>query len=165
MNYRLLILSGGLALAGCGEAPAPAPKKESPASFPAGEWEVTTVTQDVRSTDGSTPSTVHKAGATSVAKLCGAPGPEPDPTRFTEKGDKCSADSAYARGGRLNIAYKCDRPGKGMVMTTIDGKYDSTSFEIATAVGSYFTGAGDYALEQRIKGKRLGDCPPATAAG
>ena len=51
-------------------------------------------------------------------------------------------------------------------MPTIDGKYDATTFEVATSVGSYFTGAGDYVMTQRIKGKRIGDCTPgATAAG
>ena len=165
MSVRMMVVAIGLTLASCEEAPV-VEDKAPPATFPAGEWEVSTLTETLKSADRESPATIHKAGATSVARVCAAPGPKPDPALFVETGDKCTADSAYARNGRVNLAYKCDRPGKGLVMPTIDGKYDATTFEVATAVGSYFTGLGDYVMTQRIKGKRLGDCTPgATAAG
>jgi len=155
----------GLTLAACGEAPAPvAADTAPPATFPAGEWEVSTLTETLKSADREAPATIHKAGATSVARVCAAPGPKPDPALFVETGDTCTTTSAYAKKGRVNLAYNCTRPGKGMVMPTIDGKYDATTFEVATSVGSYFTGLGDYVMTQRIKGKRLGDCTPAAKA-
>ena len=163
MNRFHMMLAVSLTLAGCGgEAPAPvAENKAPPATFPAGEWEVSTLTETLKAADSATPATIHKVGATLVAKVCAAPGPKPDPALFVETGDKCSTTTAYAKNGRVNLAYKCDRPGKGMVMPVIDGKYDADTFEVATAVGSYFTGLGDYVMTQRIKGKRLGDCAPA----
>ena len=162
-----MMLAMCFTLAACGEAPAPvAEDKAPPATFPAGEWEVSTLTETLKGADRDAPATIHKAGATAVAKVCAAPGPKPDPALFVETGDKCTTTSAYAKNGRVNLAYNCTRPGKGMVMPTIDGKYDATTFEVATAVGSYFTGLGDYVMTQRIKGKRLGDCtPPAQPAG
>ena len=168
MNRRTLMIAMLLPLSACGgETAKPAAEDQAPpTSFPAGEWEVSTLTESLKSADKSTPATIHKAGATLVAKVCAAPGPKPDPALFVETGDKCSTTSAYARNGRVNLAYKCDRPGKGMVMPTIDGNYDSDTFEVAVSTGSYFAGAGDYVMTQRIKGKRLGDCTPgAVAAG
>ena len=161
-----IMVAISLTLVACGgEAPAPvAEDKAPPATFPAGEWEVSTLTESLKSADKSTPATIHKAGATLVAKVCAASGPKPDPALFVETGDKCTTTSAYAKNGRVNLAYNCTRPGKGMVMPTIDGKYDATSFEVATAVGSYFSADGDYVMTQRIKGKRLGDCAPAAKA-
>ena len=160
-----MMLAVSLTLAGCSEAPAPvAEDKAPPATFPAGEWEVSTLTETLKAADQSAPATIHKVGATLVAKVCAAPGPKPDPALFVETGDKCSTTTAYAKNGRVNLAYKCDRPGKGIVMPVIDGKYDADTFEVATAVGSYFTGLGDYVMTQRIKGKRLGDCAPAAKA-
>ena len=166
MNRFHMMLAVSLTLAGCGgEAPAPvAEDKAPPATFPAGEWEISTLTETLRAADKSAPATIHKAGATLVAKVCAAPGPKPDPDLFVETGDKCTTTSAYAKNGRVNLAYNCTRPGKGMVMPVIDGKYDADTFEVATAVGSYFTGLGDYVMTQRIKGKRLGECTPGIKA-
>ena len=166
MTYRHMLLAVSLTLAGCGgDAPAPvAEDKAPPATFPAGEWEISTLTETLKAADAAAPATIHKAGATNVAKVCAAPGPKPDPALFVETGDKCTTTSAYARNGRVNLAYNCTRPGKGMVLPVIDGKYDADTFEVATAVGSYFTGLGDYVMTQRIKGKRLGECTPGIKA-
>ena len=160
-----MIVAIGLTLAACGEAPAPvAADIAPPATFPAGEWEVSTRTETLKSADREAPATIHKAGATSVAKVCAAPGPKPDPALFVETGDTCTTTSAYARKGRVNLIYSCTRPGKGMVSPTIDGNYDATTFEVVAVVGSSFSGQGDYVMNQQIKGKRLGDCTPAARA-
>ncbi len=169
MNARhFLMIAALLPLSACGgETAKPAAEvKAPPATFPAGEWEVSTLTESLKSADKSTPATIHKEGATKVAKVCAAPGDKPDPALFVEAGDKCSTTTAYARNGRVNLAYNCTRPGRGMVMPTIDGKYATDTFEVAAAVGTYFKADGDYIMTQRIKGKRLGDCTPgAKAAG
>ncbi len=161
MNARYLMVAMLLPLSACGgETAKPAEDQAPPAAFPAGEWEFSTLTETLKSADKSTPATIHKQGETKVAKVCAAPGAKPDPALFVETGDKCSTTTAYARNGRVNLAYNCTRPGRGMVMPTIDGKYDSDTFEVAASVGSYFKADGDYIMTQRIKGKRLGDCTP-----
>ena len=161
-------LVASLTLAACGsEAPKPVVEEPAaPAIFPAGQWEVTTLTESLKSADGAAPGTIHHAGATTVAKVCAAPGPKPDPALFVETGDKCDTTTAYAKNGRVNLAYQCNRAGKGKVAATIDGKYSTDTFEVVTAIGSYFSGSGDYSMTQRLTGKRLGDCAAsAKAAG
>ena len=39
-----------------------------------------------------------------------------------------------------------------------------TTFEVVVITGTYFAGSGDYALTQKMTGKRIGDCPPEGAA-
>jgi hypothetical protein len=153
-------------LAACSGGEPEKPKETAPpATFPAGEYEVTTVTESLKSTDGSTPATIHSVGATKVAKICAAPGPKPDPAVFAETGDTCDTATAYARDGRLNLVYNCERAPRGKVAVTVDGNYDATSFEVAAATGSYFKANGDYSMTQRLKGKRLGDCTAPKASG
>ena len=168
MDHRQMMPALLLTLAACGPtAKPPAPDQPAKlAAFPNGEWEVSTTTETLKSADNFAPATKAKVGATTVAKVCAAPGPKPDPALFTQAGDQCTPTSNYAKDGRLNISYNCTRPGNGLLTPTLDGNYDATTFEVAVATGTYFSGQGDYVLTQRIKGKRLGDCTPgAKAAG
>jgi hypothetical protein len=148
-------------LAACGgEAPKPAEEaKAKPDSFPAGEWEITALTETLKPADQFAPATKHKEGVTETAKVCSPAGPQPSPALFADKGDSCTATSAYSKRGRINTSYNCQRPGQGLLTLTLDGKYDADTFEVAVATGTYFKGQGDYVLTQLIKGKRLGDCP------
>jgi hypothetical protein len=167
MIRALMIAAPLLALAACdSDTPAPvAEEAAAPATFPAGEWEVTFVTESLRSADHSTPATMFKEGVPFVTKACAAAGPKPDPVLFIEKGDKCTAQMNYAKDGRLNIGYTCTRPGhEGEVRPTLDGKYDATTFEAEMSTGTYFSGNGDYVMTQHLKGKRLGDCAPGAKA-
>lgn len=166
IRHKMLASIGLVALlvplAGCGgEAPKAAetvPAK--PAIFPAGEWEVSALTESLKGQDQFAPATGHKVGVTETSKVCSPPGPVPAPALFSDKGDDCTANSSYAKRGRINMSYNCQRPGQGLLTLTFDGKYDADSFEVLVATGTYFSGQGDYVLTQRIKGKRLGDCAP-----
>ncbi len=166
-NRMMILLALTLPLAACNEAAAPAPAEEKgpPALFVPGEYEVTALTETLKSADQFSPATKHQVGATDVSKICSPAGPKPAPALFADKGDSCTATSDYAKDGRINMSYNCQRPGQGLLTLTFDGKYDDQSFEVAVATGTYFSGQGDYVLTQRIKGKRLGDCaaPPAKA--
>lgn len=166
-NHSYLILALLLPLAGCDDAPAPvAQEKGPPAIFPAGEYEVTALTETLKKADAFAPATKHKVGQSDVQKICSPAGPKPAPALFADKGDTCTATSDYAVNGRINMSYNCQRPGHGLLTLTFDGKYDEQSFEVEVATGTYFSGQGDYVLTQRLKGKRLGDCAaPAKAAG
>ncbi len=166
MTIRHMMLAVMLPLAACGpDAAAPAAEDSAPpATFPAGQWEVSALTETLKGADNFTPATAHKAGVTDVSTICSPPGAKPDSTLFSDKGDVCTATSDYAKGGRINMSYNCQRPGQGLLTLTLDGKYDADTFEVAVATGTYFSGQGDYVLTQRIKGKRLGDCPAAAAA-
>ena len=167
MNRNHLMLALLLVLPGCGsEAPAPVPEEKGPpAIFPAGEWEVTALTETLKSADNFTPATKHKAGSTDVQKICSPAGPKPAAALFADKGDSCTSTSDYAKDGRINMSYNCQRPGHGLLTLTFDGKYDADTFEVEVATGTYFSGQGDYVLTQRLKGKRLGDCAAPAKAG
>ncbi|WP_309601905.1 DUF3617 family protein [Sphingomonas sp.] len=156
-----------LPLAACGsEAPAPvAADKGPPAIFPAGNYEVSALAETLKAADQFTPATKHKVGQTEVRTICSPAGDKPAVALFSDTGDTCTATSDYAKNGRINMSYNCQRPGQGLVTLTFDGKYDEQSFEVAVATGTYFSGQGDYVLTQRIKGKRLGDCAAPAKAG
>jgi len=166
MNRNHLLLGVLLVLPGCGsEAPAPvADAKGPPATFPAGEYEITALTKTLKAADQFSPATRHKVGASETSKICSPAGPKPDVRLFADKGDTCTATSDYAKDGRINMSFNCQRPGQGLLTLTLDGNYTADSFEVAVATGTYFSGQGDYVLTQRIKGKRLGDCPVAAKA-
>ena len=167
INRTYLTLAALLALPGCdSDAPAPtAQEKGPPATFPAGEYEVSALTETLKAADQFTPATRHKVGATDVQKICSPAGAKPSPALFADKGDTCTATSDYAKDGRINMSYNCQRPGQGLLTLTFDGKYDDSSFEVEVATGTYFSGQGDYVLTQRIKGKRIGDCAAPAKAG
>ena len=163
----LTMLALVLPLAGCDDAPAPVVEaKAAPAAFRPGEYEVTALTETLKAADQFAPATKHKPGQSDVQKICSPAGPKPSPALFADKGDTCTATSDYAKNGRINMSYNCQRPGQGLLTLTFDGKYDDQGFEVAVATGTYFSGQGDYVLTQRLKGKRLGNCAaPAKAAG
>ncbi|MEO7813907.1 MAG: DUF3617 family protein [Sphingomicrobium sp.] len=166
LNRHFMMFALLLPLAACNEAPAPAPSAEDkgpPAQFVPGQYEVSALTETLKSADQFSPATRHKVGATDVQTICSPAGPKPAPALFADKGDRCTATSEYAKDGRINMSYNCQRPGQGLLTLTFDGKYDAQSFEVEVATGTYFSGQGDYVLTQRIKGKRLGDCAAAPA--
>lgn len=171
---RILLLGAALAaLAGCDSAPPANTAKEAPpATFPGGEYEITTKVESLKSADGTAPATALKEGATVVEKICSKDGATPDPALFTARGDKCTAQTEYAKNGRMNLSYTCSRPGHpGQVIDTIDGKYDAKGFEAAASTGTYFSGSGDYVMTRHLTAKRVGDClaaedrPPSKKAG
>lgn len=153
-----------LALAACGgEAPVAEQAEVKPAAFPAGEWEIASTVEVLRSTDNTTPATDLKQGETTTTRVCiGEEGGKPDLAALLPVDDSCSGTSVYARKGRISASYTCNRPNRGQVMPTMDGQYTADTLTAVISTGTYFSGTGDYALTQKLAGKRLGDCP-ATA--
>ena len=158
--------AAALALAACGsEAPKAEQEAAPPATFPTGEWEVTSTVDGLTSTDGTTPLVKVKKGDTATRKACITDAKELA-ALFTAQDDDCKAQTAYARGGNVNSAYTCKRPGQGgTVNPTVYGKYTADSFNITVNTGTQFSGNGDYELREKAVGKRLGDCSAAPAAG
>ena len=103
---RMLVLGASLlALAACGGESA-APKTEAqakPAKLPAGEWEVTSTVQSLRSADNSTPAIDLKEGQATTARVCVADGALPAKL-FTGNDDPCTTDTAYNRNPHYHQA-------------------------------------------------------------
>lgn len=161
---NMILLAGAALLAGCGGEPEQKKAAEVRADkLQPGEYEVTGTVKDVRSTDQTTPATALKAGAPLTAvRACVAADGKIDSRMFAETAaDACKQDTAYVRGGRLNVQLNCQRPGNGGVMQLANGTITADSFEAEVLTSTYFSGTGDYSATRALSGKRVGDCPAA----
>lgn len=161
---RLMLSAIAAVLAGCGqEAVVNNGSEQVPAALNPGEYEVTTLVESLRSTDQTTPATKAKADGKAVThRACVASDGTVEPAMFSEAGDECRIDNAYARNGRLTLALSCSRPGApGLVAQSVEGRFTSDGFEATVETATYFTGAGDYAMRRKLAGKRVGDCAPS----
>jgi hypothetical protein len=160
------IAAAAALLAGCsGEAPAPEPESESAALSP-GLYEASWTVSSVRSTDRTEPATELKQDAKGTARACVDRTGAIDPSLFAEGDDECRPTSSYARGGRLALQMECSRPGgSGQVMQSVNGTTTADGFEAEVSTSTYLAGPGDYAMTRTVTGRRVGECPPAGAAG
>lgn len=169
MNKQIVtIVIGCLALAACGgDAPreAEAAADEVPAAFPTGQWEVTGAVDSIVSKDGTTPIAKAKKGDAIKRAAC-VSDPKDLQALFVADGDTCTAQTEYARSGRINTAYQCKRSGVGgSVYPTVAGEYKADSFIAEVTTGTVLSGNGDYQMVEKLEGKRTGDCAAAPAAG
>lgn len=148
-----------LASAGCGQEAAKPVAEETPATFPAGEYEIASEVIKLASTDQSVPATTLKKGDKQVTRACVAADGTPDPAMFVEAGDSCTVDSKYGRSGRMSVQYSCQRAAKGPIYVNADGNYKADSFDVMVTAATKFSGSGDYELARRLSGKRVGACP------
>jgi hypothetical protein len=153
------------AVTGCGNdsAPAAAPSTEAKA-LSAGEYEVATKVEDLRSTDHTTPLTKAKQMAASDApvmhRACVVADGKIDADMFAEAGDKCSVQNSYVDSGKINMQLSCTRSGApGQVLQSVDGDYAADSFTATVNTGTYFSGSGDYAMRRTMTARRVGACP------
>jgi hypothetical protein len=151
-------------LAGCSAEPAPKPEDAQAVELKSGEYEISAKVDEVRSTDKTTPATKAKAGdPPAVRRACIAAGGGIATEAFADAGDKCAESSSYLRNGRLSQQLTCSRPGHGQVMQLADGGFKADSFEAKLTTATYFAGPGDYQMTRTFTGKRVGDCPAASA--
>ena len=166
---KLLMLAAGLsatALTGCSNesAPAAAPATAAPATLAAGEYEVATKVEDLRSTDHTTPATKAKlttaSAAPAVHRACVAGDGSIAPDMFAEAGDSCKIENSYVRSGKINLQLTCTRSSTpGQVLQSVAGDFTGESFTATVNTGTYFAGAGDYAMRRSMTAKRVGNCP------
>jgi hypothetical protein len=160
---KLVISTLLLASAGCGQEAAQPVAAETPTTFPAGEYEISSEITKLASSDRSVPATRLKLGDKAVTRACVAADGTPDPAMFVEAGDKCTVDSTYARSGRVSVQYSCQRSGKGPLYVNADGNYKADGFEVLVTSASRFSGSGDYELTRHLAAKRIGACPAGAA--
>jgi hypothetical protein len=168
MKRAMIAMTAAALLSGCGgeEKVADNGSEQVPAALNPGEYEVTTLVEELRSTDGTTPATksaAAKAGDKPVThRACIASDGTVEPAMFSEPGDECRIENVYARNGRLTMNLNCTRPSApGQVLQSVNGTFSADSFEARVSTGTYLTGAGDYSMRRSMKGKRVGDCAPA----
>jgi len=170
---NLMMLAAGMAataLAGCSNesAPAAAPATAAAVTLAAGEYEVATKVEDLRSTDHTTPATKAKlttaSAAPAVHRACVASDGSIAPEMFAEAGDSCKVENSYVRGGKINLQLTCSRSSSpGQVLQSVAGEFTGESFTATVNTGTYFAGAGDYAMRRSMTAKRVGNCPAGGA--
>jgi hypothetical protein len=168
MKAKLTAVAAAFLLSGCGgqEQPTDNGSEQVPAALNPGEYEITTLVENIRSTDNTTPATKAKAAQPGDKPLthraCVASDGTVEPVMFSEAGDECRIDNAYTRNGRLTMQLACTRPGApGQVMQSVNGNFTADSFDASVSTATYLTGAGDYAMVRKLAGKRVGDCAAA----
>jgi hypothetical protein len=162
MRTIILGLAAAGLLAGCSGEPAPKPEEAKAAALQPGEYEITARIDEVHSTDKTTPVTKAKAGdPPTIRRACVVAGGIAAEA-FSDAGDKCTTSDSYLRNGRLNLQLACTRPN-GQVMHLADGDFKAGSFEAKLKTATYFAGSGDYEMTRTMTGKRVGDCPAASA--
>jgi hypothetical protein len=159
----MLMLSGALLLAGCGgetaqENVAAAP----PAKLTPGQYEVTASVSSSRSTDGTTPVVSAKQGDTITSQGCVGADGLPPAELFAAKGDECTVQNPYVRGGRMNLTLDCTRDGTpGKIMAEVNGNFTADGLTGTANTTSFIQGPGDYELRTDITGRRVGECTAA----
>jgi hypothetical protein len=160
---RALVIIGTLALAACGQE-AEAPKKAAaPATIPPGEYEVTAIVKSLRSTDKTPLPTFAKQGDTRTVRGCVGSDGLPAPELLAARGDSCKIQNPFVSNGRMNFQLNCDRPGQGNVMSDVTGTFTAEGFTGTLIATSFFTGSGDYRLEEEITARKVAD--QCTAGG
>lgn len=157
----ILIITGSLMLAGCGNS-APPPPAAPPAKLPAGQWEVSA---KVTALDGkAAKEATLKVGDVSTSSACvGSDGVAP-PALFVAEGNSCEAQSPYVRNGRVNMQMTCKREGSSQpAMADISGKYTADAITGDARVTTYVSGMDNYVVKQQLTGRRVGECQGGAA--
>ena len=160
MTRMFLAAGAAVLLVGCGSEQAAAPVKAE--KLTPGHYEVQATVASFRSTDGNTPQVQAKQGEVVTTQACVGADGVPPPELFAAKGDQCTVQSPYVRGGRMNLTIDCNRPGTdGKIMTEVNGSFTADSLDGSVSTTSFIQGPGDYELKADVKGRRVGECRAA----
>jgi hypothetical protein len=166
MKRIVVAASAAVLLAGCGtdEPAAPATAAKA-AKLAPGQYEVQATVTSFRSTDGNSPLVTAKQGDVVTSQACVGADGVPPPELFAAKGDSCTVQSPYVRGGRMNLTLDCNRKGSnGKIMTEVNGSFTADGLEGSVNTTSFIQGPGDYELRADLKGRRVGECTAASKA-
>ena len=144
--------------------------EEAAAAMQAGQWEISSEVTNFRSTDKATPALKAAIGDKATAPACVEAGKEdkPPPEMFAGAGYECDYKDAYVRSGRINVSLDCERDAlEGHILMTVEGTYTGDSFQGTTTANSFLSGEGDFAMNSKVTGRRIGPtcaAPPAEDA-
>ena len=126
-----------------------------------GEWEMTV--QMVRMSAPGVPAGAMPQAPATTVRTCLTPEQASQPTPgFLTGGGQAGADSncTYENfsnaGGRIQGTVQCTMP-EGTMRMTLDGTVTATSYEMTQQ--TQMSGANQMEMENRITGRRVGDCP------
>ncbi|HEY0113643.1 MAG TPA: DUF3617 domain-containing protein [Allosphingosinicella sp.] len=162
---KALFALGALCLlAACSGAEETPKEQEAAASLEAGLWEASSEIIAFRSTDKTTPVVKAAVGDKSAIQACvtEADKAKPAPALFSGEDHECEYKSSYMRAGRINNSLECTRKGvTGSIPMQIEGSFNATDFEATVTTQTYLPGSGDFAMTQKVTGRRvMPSCPP-----
>lgn len=168
---RLLILGSLCLVAACSDGAGDGGDKsaaaEPPATFPAGQWEVTSEVTAFRQADKGAPKIKVVVGdkATNSACVAASEGQKPNPALFVGEGYQCSYQNAYARKGMVNGSLTCTMKGlDGSVMVNAEGHYTADTFDGTATTTTALYSDGDVVFTRKLSAKRTGECQAAAPA-
>ena len=142
-----------------------AEKAEIPATLPAGQWEATYETENIRSTDKTEPALKAAAGEKETTSVCVREGDAPVEL-LGGPGYECGSKNSYMRKGRLNVSLQCRRDGiEGELMMTASGNYTADTVEATIDTTAYLPGRGDFEMRRKLTARKTGDTCAAPAEG
>ena len=161
----LMLLPICLVAACSGGGEEKAEKAKAPAALPAGQWEATYETENIRSTDKTEPALKAAAGEKETASACVREGAAPVEL-LGGPGYECGSKNSYMRNGRLNVSLQCRRDGiDGELMMTVSGNYTADTLDATIDTTAYLPGRGDFEMRRKITARKTGDTCTAPAEG
>ncbi|HYE26634.1 MAG TPA: DUF3617 domain-containing protein [Allosphingosinicella sp.] len=138
-------------------------------SLQPGEWEMKTEVVNVTA-EGLPPGMAEgmKQSAAATTRTCMTPeeakGPKGD--LFTgDKSGSCKSEAFSWSGGKISGKTTCsDSAGTGQTVMTMDGQYSPQSIDMTIKSETSVAGR-EVAMEMRMSGKRVGECPASSNAG
>lgn len=156
------LVTAGLMMTACGdggESAAPVENKAEVADKIApGEYEVKTKVTSLDVTEGNKADSQLAMDSETSNKVCvGEDGVIPAEA-FAEPGDNCTAESPYAKRGKLRVTMRCIRPSKGEVGLQVTGDVDGDGMTGEIDTSSYLVGSGDYRMKRSFTATPTGAC-------
>ena len=137
---------------------------EPPERLPAGQWELSSEVTRFTKADSGAPRINTPVGTRATVSVCVGQGDRPPAELFMEAGYNCRFDNDYVRNGRLNATLQCRRGGlDGVVGVSSDGDFTADTLSYNRNVRTILAGDGDVVIDQRVTGRRTGDCAAAAS--
>ena len=155
-----------LALAACGSGEkggeSSAVGGGSGGSMQPGEWEMTMETVNVSAPNMPPEAMAQLKQAPVTTRTCmseeEARGPKPETFAANAGGANCKAEGFSWAGGKIKGKTTCSPPGAGKMTMEMDGEYGPTSMTMNMKTQTEAQGM-TMAMDVRMTGKRIGDCP------
>jgi hypothetical protein len=164
---RLLIVIPLLLVASCGgEAPPEEKKSARLAAMEAGQFELASEVTSLSNVDQGASAINTPVGTKANMSICLSGSGRAPTELFSGEGYECSYNNYYARNGRINALLNCTRSGlQGDIAMTVDGTFEAGQIRFNRNIRTILAGDGDVLINERVTGRRTGDCAAEVTEG
>lgn len=157
---RRICIVAATILAGCSEAPVPAPVEDAPILLKAGQWTFDRTLTGYNTPDITAEDYARMVGTKSSAEVCLAVNADgrPDPNALAgAEGADCTYKEPSIRKGRFIASLVC-KAGKGTSELTLEGNYKPDSMTLGVSMTKLEGGQAVLRTTHDLTGKRTGEC-------